>query len=280
VQPEAKQLAAKADAVVLCVGFDPETESEGADRTFQLPVGQEQLIKEIAAANDNTPVVIISGGAVDMASWLDHVPAALEAWYPGQEGGTALAEILFGDANPSGRLPVSLERQWPDNPVHDSYYPAAGANRVAYKEGIFVGYRGYQHNNIKPLFPFGFGLSYTTFKYSNIRVTGNIVGFDLTNTGSRAGAAVAQVYIAPQNPRVPRPVRELKGLARVELRPGENRHVQIALDDRAFSYWDSDADQWRADTGPYRVELGSSCEQIELKATVRLPASLAVHKAP
>jgi beta-glucosidase len=137
-----------------------------------------------------------------------------------------------------------------------------------YKEGVFLGYRGYQHKNIKPLFAFGYGLSYTAFKYSNIRVVGNTVDFDLTNTGSRAGAAVAQVYIGPQHPRVPRPARELKGFARVELRPAERRHVQIALDDRAFSYWDSDAKQWRVDPGSFTVEVANSSEQIELKATV------------
>src|SRR5206468_524070 len=151
VDADAKKLAAKADAVVLAVGFDPETEGEGSNRTFRLPPGQEQLIQEIAAANHNTIVVITSGGAVDMTSWVDRVAGVLQAWYPGQEGGTALAEILFGDVNPSGRLPVTFERLWSDNPVHDSYYPRAGTNRIDYKEGVFVGYRGYEGKNTKPL---------------------------------------------------------------------------------------------------------------------------------
>src|SRR5213078_1298840 len=207
VDPDAKKLAAKADVVVLAVGFDPETETEGSDRTFRLPPGQEQLIQEIAAANHNTIVVITSGGAVDMNGWLDRVPALIQAWYPGQEGGTALAEILFGDVNPSGRLPATFERRWEDNPVHDSYYPAAGTRRVAYKEGVFVGYRGYEHKGTKPLFPFGHGLSYTTFTYGNLSITQGItkggspeflwaeVSFDVTNAGKRAGAEVAQVYV-------------------------------------------------------------------------------------
>src|SRR5947208_6455108 len=170
VDADAKKLAAKADVVVLAVGFDPETETEGSDRTFRLPPGQEQLIQEIAAANHNTIVVITSGGAVGMNSWLDRIPAVLQAWYPGQEGGAALAEILFGDVNPSGRLPVTFERRWEDNPAHDSYYPEASTNRIAYKEGVFVGYRGYEHRGTKPLFPFGYGLSYTPFKYSNLAI--------------------------------------------------------------------------------------------------------------
>src|SRR5207248_2469588 len=181
-------------------------ESEGADRTFRLPPGQERLIQDIAAANRNTIVVITSGGSVDMTSWLDRVPVVIETWYPGQEGGTALAEILNGEVNPSGRLPVSFERRWEDNPVHDSYYPQAGTNRVVYKEGVFVGYRGYEHNNVKPLFPFGFGLSYTTFGYSNLAVAAGDtatfnVTFDVSNTGAREGSEIAQVYVADSHAR-------------------------------------------------------------------------------
>src|SRR5262249_19965256 len=156
--------------VVLAVGFDPETETEGGDRTFRLPPGQERLIQEIAAANKNVIVVLTSGGGVDMTSWVDKVPAVLQAWYPGQEGGTALAEVLFGDVNPSGRLPVTFDRRWEDSPVHDSYYTEWGTNKIVYKEGIFVGYRGYEHSAKEPLYTFGYGLSYTTFKYSNLTI--------------------------------------------------------------------------------------------------------------
>jgi len=282
VDADAKKLAAKADVVVLAVGFDPETETEGSDRTFRLPPGQEQLIQEIAAANHNTIVVITSGGAVDMNSWLDRVPAVLQAWYPGQEGGAALAEILFGDVNPSGRLPVTFERRWEDNPAHDSYYPDASTNRITYKEGLFIGYRGYEHNGMKPLFPFGYGLSYTTFRYNNLNVTqadtksGSLsswtclVSFDVTNTGRRQGAEVAQVYVTDTHSKTPRPAKELKGFVKVNLRAGETRRVTVTLDRRAFSYYDINLKQWRVEPDNFDILVGSSVEQILLKGRVAL----------
>src|SRR5579863_1946028 len=252
VLPGAKKLAAKADVVVVAAGFDPESEIEGADRTFRLPPGQDELIQEMSAANKNTIVLVTSGGNVDMTDWIDRVPALLEVWYPGQEGGKAAAEILFGDVNPSGRLPATFERRWEDNPVHNNYYPAAGTTRVIYKEGVFVGYRGYEHNGTKPLFPFGYGLSYTTFKYANLSIKPAAPGakaaglsaplyevsFDVTNTGTREGADVAQVYVSDPQSRVPRPVKELKGFARVNLKPGETKTATVTLDSRAFSYYD------------------------------------------
>jgi beta-glucosidase len=282
VDADAKKLAAKADTVVLAVGFDPETETEGSDRTFRLPPGQEQLIQEIAATNHNTIVVITSGGAVDMTSWIDRVAGVLQAWYPGQEGGTALSEILFGDINPSGRLPVTFERRWSDNPVHDSYYPQTGTNRIAYKEGVMVGYRGYEGKSTKPLFPFGYGLSYTSFSYRNLAITTGLtkggspeswwarVSFDLTNTGKRKGAEVAQVYVGPGRATAIRPAKELKGFVKVDLRPGETRRVTVMLDRRAFSYYDVNAKAWRADPGDYEVLLGSSAERIELRGKLSL----------
>ncbi len=279
VDAEAKRMAASADAVVVCAGFGPETESEGADRTFGLPPGQDDLISEMAAANKNTIVVVTSGGGVDMNGWIDRVPALIEAWYPGQEGGTALAEILSGEVNPSGRLPVTFERRWEDNPVHDSYYPPDGTKRVVYKEGVFVGYRGYEKNNTKPLFPFGYGLSYTTFKYSNLTVrpaanasTGALyeVSFDVKNTGGREGADVAEVYVGDTHSRVPRPAKELKGFSKVTLRPGESRRVTVALDRRSFSYYDPDSKQWRADPGDFDILVGRSSDQIELRGKLTL----------
>ncbi len=288
VDPEAKTLAAKAEVVVVAVGFDPESESEGADRTFRLPPGQDELIEEIAAANKNTIVVVTSGGSVDTNAWLDRVPAFLEAWYPGQEGGTALAEILFGEVNPSGRLPVTFERYWEDNPVYESYYPEAGTNRVVYKEGMFVGYRGYEHNRTKPLFPFGYGLSYTTFTYGNLAIkpvaatatagsTGSRyeVSFEVINTGSRSGAEVAQVYVGDTHARVPRPAKELKGYAKVNLRPGETKRVAVTLDDRALSYYDVNTKHWRAEPGSFDVLVGRSSEQIELHGKLTLAAAAA-----
>ena len=284
VDQQAKLLAGQADAVVVAVGFDPETESEGGDRTFRLPPGQEQLIQQMAAANKNVVVVITSGGAVDMTSWLEHVPTVLEAWYPGQEGGRALAEILFGEVNPSGHLPVSFERRWEDNPVHDSYYysPDDSAKRVAYREGVFVGYRGYDHTGKKPLFPFGHGLSYTTFAYSNLSIVSGVtkggsnsywwtdVSFDITNTGKRAGAEVAQLYVADKHSKVERPAKELKGFAKVSLRPGEKRRVTIKLDQRALSYFDVSSKQWRADPGSFEVLVGSSSDNIHLRGQLTL----------
>ncbi|MGA9883293.1 MAG: glycoside hydrolase family 3 protein [Candidatus Acidiferrales bacterium] len=291
VDPQAEKLAAEADAVVLTVGFDPQSESEGSDRTFHLPPGQDQLIEKIASINPHTIVVITSGGSVEMTDWLDHVPAVLESWYSGQEGGTALAQILFGDADPSGRLPITFETRWADNPVHDSYYPEPGSERVAYKEGVFVGYRGYERSGIKPLFPFGYGLSYTTFRLANLKVRplggaaesgdprrGGLryeVSFDVTNTGKRSGADVAEIYVGEIHPQVPRPARELKGFARVELRPGETRLISIQLNSRAFAYFDTAAHEWRVDPGEFKIFVGSSVDQLPLERMIKLTSSQA-----
>jgi beta-glucosidase len=279
VTEEVKRMAAKADVVVVAAGFDHETESEGADRTFSLPTGQDELIQEMATANRKTVVVVTSGGGTDMSGWVERVPAVVQAWFPGQEGGTALAEILLGDVNPSGRLPVTFERRWEDNPVRASYYPAAGGTkRVEYSEGVFVGYRGYEKRNVRPLFPFGHGLSYTTFKYDNLKITpvpGTAtdapagphfeVSFDVKNTGPREGADVAQVYVSDTHARVPRPPKELKGFAKVTLRPGESRRVAVRLDGRAFSFYDAAAKRWRIDPGDFDILVGRSSAQIELR---------------
>ena len=286
VDPAAEKIAAEADAVVIAVGFNSESESEGADRTFRLPPGQDQLIQKMAAINKRTIVVITSGGGVDMNAWLDRVPALVESWYPGQEGGTALAEILFGDVNPSGRLPVSFERRWEDNPAHDSYYPESGSKRVEYKEGVFSGYRGYEHHGIKPLFPFGYGLSYSTFRYQNlsIRPVGRgtpqtdapgsdlryEVSWDVTNTGNRDAADVGEVYVGEAHSLVPRPAKELKGFARVMLRAGATQRARVLLDGRAFSYYDVNAHEWRADPGEFTISVGRSVDRIELKGAITL----------
>ncbi|MFZ0542027.1 MAG: glycoside hydrolase family 3 C-terminal domain-containing protein [Candidatus Sulfotelmatobacter sp.] len=276
VTADAKALAARADAVVLAVGFDTSTEGESADRTFRLPPGQDELINQIAAANRNTIVVVTSGGGVDMSSWVDHVPALFEAWYPGEEGGTALAQLLFGEFDPSGRLPISMERRWEDNAVHDSYYPKGGDRKVEYTEGLFVGYRHFDKSGIKPLFPFGYGLSYTTFAYKNLTVSPAAapdeatVAFDVTNTGSRAGADVAQVYVGDRHASVPRPVKELKGFTKVELNPGETRHVEVTLNRRAFSYYDVKSHKWTVDPGDFDIYVARSAAQIELTGKINL----------
>ncbi len=272
VSPAAKSLAAQADAVVLAVGFDAEDEGESSDREFQLPPVQDELIREISSANKNTVVALTSGGGVDMSGWIDRIPALLETWYSGQEGGMALAQILFGDFSPSGKLPISIERRWEDNAVHDSYYPNSGSKDVEYKEGIFVGYRHFDKSGIKPLFPFGYGLSYTTFSYKNLIISRGsasgdqtvVVSFDITNTGSRRGAEVAQVYVGDKHAPVPRPVKELKGFAKVDLTPGETKYVEVTLDRRAFSYYDVSHHAWTVSPGDFEIDVARSAAEIEL----------------
>lgn len=284
VSTVAKALAAKADAVVVAVGWDAVTETEGGDRTFGLPIGQNQLIREIAAASANTIVVVTAGGAVDTRPWIDRVPALLAAWFPGQEGGTALAEILMGEVNPSGHLPISYDRSWEENPSFDSYYPEPGTKRVVYRNGVFVGYRGYEKNGRAPLYPFGYGLSYTTFTYANLQIVpvGSSsapafdVSFDVTNTGPREGAAVAQVYVGDSHAKVARPPKELKGFAKAALKSGETRRMTVRLDARAFTYYDVTGHQWRADAGEFAVLVGSSSAQIELKGTVTLKSDVTI----
>jgi beta-glucosidase len=256
----------------VAVGFNPDSESEGSDRTFQLPPAQDELIEQLAAANKNIIVVVTSGGAVDMRSWLDHVPALFEAWYPGQAGGTALAQLLFGEYSPSGKLPVSFERSWEDNAVHDNYYPKGTGKKVVYGEGLFLGYRHFDKTQIKPEFPFGFGLSYTTFSYKNLSIAPEhasgdqtvAVRFDVTNTGGRAAAEVAEVYVGEVQPSVPRPLKELKGFTKVQLNAGETRRVSVTLDRRAFAYYDLKNHDWTVNPGDFNVYVGSSAARIEL----------------
>jgi beta-glucosidase len=277
LDPRAESMVAAADAVILCVGFSPDTEGEGADRTFALPAGQDGLIRQVAGLNKNVIVVIAAGGNVDMTGWLDRVPAVLHAWYPGQEGGAALADLLFGDFSPSGKLPASFERRWEDNPVFHSYYEQAG-KRVAYAEGIFLGYRYYDLSATKPLFPFGFGLSYTRFQYSGLHISPRessgpdsvTVSFDVKNVGHRAGAEVAELYVGDSHAGVPRPVKELKSFAKVFLRPGEQKEVTLTLDRRSFSYFDVKNNRWTADPGDFSILVGSSSAQIELKGVFTL----------
>jgi beta-glucosidase len=276
VSAASKTLESRVDAVVVAVGFDPDSEGEGVDRTFQLPPVQDELVKQAAAANKNTIVVVTSGGDVDMSAWLDHVPVLFEGWYPGQEGGTALAQLLFGDYSPSGKLPVSFERRWEDNAVYDSYYPKNQEKHVSYTEGVFLGYRHFDKTGIKPLFPFGYGLSYTTFSYKNLAVSPASVSgdepvtvrFDVTNTGTRLGAEVAEVYVGEAHAKVPRPVKELKGFAKVQLNPGETRRISVTLDRRAFSYYDTGTHHWEADTGDFEIYVGRSSAQIDLTGRV------------
>ena len=275
---ETKALAAKADIAIVCVGFAPSLETEGADRTFALPGGQDELIRQVTSVNKNTIVVITAGGNVDMTQWIDAVPVILHAWYPGQEGGRALAQILFGDHSPSGKLPASFERRWEDNATFSSYYPQNNEKHVKYSEGIFVGYRHFDRSDVKPLFPFGYGLSYTTFGYSKLSVTprnGNLdepvtVSFDVKNIGRLPGAEIAQLYVGDTHSSIPRPVKELKGFAKVRLKPGETKRVSLTLDRRAFSYYDVNKKDWSAEPGDFAILIGSSSDKVELKGLFTL----------
>ncbi|MDP9160312.1 MAG: glycoside hydrolase family 3 C-terminal domain-containing protein [Acidobacteriota bacterium] len=275
---ETTALAAKADVVIVCVGFDPATETEGSDRTFTLPGGQDELIRKITEANKNTIVVLTAGGNVDMTQWIGNVRGLTDAWYPGQEGGTALAQILFGEYSPSGKLPASFERRWEDNPTHDSYYPLKGEKRVKYSEGVFVGYRHFDRSTTKPMFAFGYGLSYTTFGYSNLSVTpgsGNLnqlakVSFDVMNTGDREGAEIVELYVGDSHASIPRPVKELKGFAKVNLKPGETKRVTLPLNRRAFSFYDVKKKDWNAELGDFPILVGGSSDNIQLRGNFTL----------
>jgi beta-glucosidase len=275
VTQEALRVAKSADVAIVSVGFDPRrnVEAEASDRPYRLPFAQEQLIRAIAAVNSHTIVTITAGGSVATKDWLDQVPALLQTWYGGQEAGTALTKLLFGDVNPSGKLPISWERMIEDNPAYKNYYEQPGSKDVRYAEGIFLGYRYYDKSDTKPLFPFGFGLSYTSFAFSNLTVSPRktsaggpvTVSFDVKNTGTRAGADVAEVYVGEQSPKVPRPVKELKGFSRVMLSPGESRHVKVILDRRSLAYWDTDTHSWKVDPGKFTVCVGDSSADVPLQ---------------
>jgi len=283
IDPAAKTLAARADVAIVLAGFDPVTESEGYDRTFQLPLGQDDLINVVRTANKNTIVTLTSGGGVDMTKWIDRVPAVVETWYAGQEAGTALGELLVGEFNPSGKLPATFERRWEDSAVFHSYYPATPAGdkadkKVVYSEGVFVGYRHFDQTGRKPLFPFGHGLSYTKFKLGALAVSpetlegdGPItVAFDVTNVGHRDGAEVVQVYVGDKHAPVARPPKELKGFVKVSLKPGESKRAQVTLNRRAFSYYDAAAKQWTAAPGEFEILVGTSSQEIALRGRVQL----------
>ncbi len=266
-----------ADAAIVVVGNTAGVESEGFDRpNLALPVGQDALIRAVAAVNPRTIVVVVAGSPVTMGDWLERVRAVLQAWYPGVEGGSAIADVLFGDAAPSGRLPISFPRRWADVSAAATYSSRDLATR--YDDGVFVGYRHHDRAGIAPEFPFGFGLGYTTFAYSDLAIEPPTlaaprharVSFTVANTGARAGAEVPQLYVAPPRGMLPRPVRELKGFARVELTPGESRRVTIELDERAFAAWDPGRAAWWTEPGRYAIEVGASSRDTRLSGSLTL----------
>ncbi len=268
--------AAKSADVVIYIGglnHDSGFDCEGADRAdLKLPYGQDELISKIVAANPKT-IVVLEGTMVEMDSWLDKVPALLQAWYPGMEGGTALARVLFGDVDPSGKLPATFPKKLSDTPAY-AFGPGAypGTNgTVTYEEGLLVGYRWFDTKRIEPQFPFGFGLSYTTFKYSNLKFipsggTDEIVTaqFEIENTGKCAGAEVAQLYVHEKHPLLLRPEKELKGFQKIFLQPGEKETVSIPLTRSSFAYYDPTRSGWVAQPDSFEILIGSSSRDIRL----------------
>jgi beta-glucosidase len=278
--------AAKAADVAIVYANDSET--EGTDRTnlglnygtcglvacAQFPISQDQLIGAVAEANPNTIVVLNTGGPVRMP-WLGQVKSVVEAWYPGQEDGNAAAAVLFGDVNPSGKLPETFPVSENDLPTQTTaQYPGVNGH-ASYSEGLRVGYRWYDSQNIAPLFPFGHGLSYTTFSYSGLRVSrtasGAGVTMTITNTGKRAGAEVAQVYVAAPAAAGEAP-KQLKGYQKVFLDPGQAASATVPLDNRAFAQWDTNDHTWHITPGIYQVLVGSSSRDIRAQSSLRMPA--------
>ncbi len=275
---EAVSLAASADVALVFAGLTAEWESEGFDReNMDLPGRQNELIRRVAAANPRTVVVLNAGSPLTMP-WLEDVAAVVQAWYGGQEAGNAIADVLFGDADPGGRLPTTFPKRLADNPAYINYPGENG--HVLYGEGLFVGYRYYDKKGIEPLFPFGFGLSYTDFAYSNLRLSSDrlspddtlTVTLDVRNTGARAGSDVVQVYVRDIASRLVRPEKELKAYAKVTLPPGETQTVTLALDRQALAYYDPAAPGWVAEPGEFEVLVGRSAADIRLRARFQLAA--------
>lgn len=277
-----------ASAVLISIGSE---DSEGWDKSFDLPIETENQITSATSLNKNVIVVVNTGGGIKMSNWNTKVSSIIYAWYVGQNGYHALAEILSGKTNPSGKLPITIEKKFEDSPganyipAGDKLYtgwegdyigPKCPVFDVEYKEGIFVGYRWYEAKKIEPLYPFGFGLSYTQFEFSKLQVTSNeientgklTVQFEIKNTGKSAGADVAQLYIQSINPSVERPVKELKSFAKIELKAGESKSVSMTIKSKDFARWDSKTQNWKVDDGYYNLLLGSS--SINIKQTIKV----------
>jgi beta-glucosidase len=264
---------------IVFAGLTNEWESEEFDRPdMELPGDQVKLIEQVAAANPNTIVVLHAGSPLNL-SWLDQVAVVVQAWYLGQETGNAIADVLFGDVNPCGKLPTTFPKRLQDNPAYLNYPGENG--QVLYGEGLFVGYRYYDKKDIAPLFPFGYGLSYTTFAYRNLRLSqteyapGDTIrlSVDVENTGSRAGKEIVQVYLHDVESRLVRPEKELKAFAKVALEPGETKTLTFTLDEQALSYYDPASKRWVAEAGEFQVLVGSSSRDIRLAASFDLSES-------
>lgn len=285
---EAVSLAGTAEAAILYIALPPSKESEGYDRAdLDLTEQQVALIKAVTNVQPDTVVVLNNGAPVAMSTWIDNAAAVLESWMMGQAGGAAIADVLSGKVNPSGKLAETFPIKLADTPAYINW--PGGAGKVFYGEGLFIGYRYYDTKEIPVLFPFGYGLSYTTFAYSNPRVEtkqgqagsitfkdvdGLTVLVDVTNTGSVAGKEIVQVYVHDQKSEMVRPVKELKGFAKVELQPGETRTVSIPLDFRAFAYYHPKYKQWITEDGEFDILIGASAADIRQSLTVTLESTI------
>jgi beta-glucosidase len=269
---EAVEAAKNADAVVVVGGLNHSFDTEGADRKdLKLPYGQDELINKILGVNKNTAVVILSGSPVEMEQWIDKAPAVVQSWYAGMEGGLALAEVLLGEVNPSGKLPVTFPKTLEASPAHKlGEFP--GNSDVKYNEGLLAGYRYFTTRNIEPLFCFGHGLSYTSFEYSDLNIykeadeeeTRIRVSFNITNTGDREGAEAAQLYVRDMTSSVERPAFELKGFKKIFLKSGEKKLVDIILDKTSLAFYNEVKKAWLAEAGEFEALVGSSCGDIRL----------------
>jgi len=272
----AVEAAGKSDMAIVCVGNSNEIETEGVDRaSLALPAGQDELVEAVSKTNPRTVVVLTTGAPVLMP-WVDRVAGIVQVWFGGQEEGNALADVLFGDVNPSGKLPVTFPRAWEDTPALGSYPGREG--KTDYAEGIFVGYRHYDREKKEVLFPFGHGLSYTRFEYGPLTVSAppggskyaREVGLELTNTGDRPGTEIVQIYVSGSHAPVVRPPRELKAFAGVQLIPGEKKTVRLNLDESSFAYVDAASGKWTVAPGTFEILAGSSSRDIRSRATTEI----------
>jgi len=270
---KAVETAKKADCAIVCVGTTSTLETEGRDRfDLNLSNDQDMLIEKVAAVNKNVIVVLTVGSPVVMDKWIGKVKCVVDAWLPGTEGGNAIADILLGNANPSGKLPVSFPHKWEDCSSAGTYNVLK--ERTYYSDDIYVGYRHYDKYGIEPLFPFGYGLSYTTFEYSNINTAKKDNGFQVTftvkNTGKVKGEEIAQLYASSTSLSVDRPVKELKGFAKVALNPGEQKQISMNLGENAFAYFSEKDNCWKVDPGFYKIHVGGSSRDLKLSAEVEI----------
>ena len=266
----------KSEVSILFVGLNHEDymDAENTDkRSFYLPKDQIELIKKTSKINKNTIVVLISGSPVSMIEWIEDIPVVVQAWYAGMEGGKAIADVIFGDINPSGKLPITFPKKLSDSPAHKSEKTFPGDDKVFYDEGIFVGYRHFDTKNIEPLFPFGHGLSYTVFTYKNLTINRKKltkdgvldISMDLINSGKVIGSEVVQLYVSDLISSVERPLKELKRFKKVTLQPGGQAHVSFQLTPEDLAFFDEESHKWKIENGIFKLLIGSSSKDIRLE---------------